>query len=376
MRHRMIWVPALAATAAMAGVMAAAPADARLASSASARTGVHGTAPVIVRPTPWRVVYTNRIGRPDLRGIAAVNSHAIWAVGDRPSGPFAAHWNGRRWKPSSIPHPRGFNPQFISAPSDSDVWVFGVLPSGHTSAVQWDGSSWHTVRLPAIASDLGVVFNPSDIWLLSDQHVCSLSGCVITVLHWNGSVWTQSSVRTGSVAAIGGTPDGDLWLIGMDNIHRVGDQTHAEMVGFRWNGHSWRAVAHLPRIEVADTPSLTVASARNVWVSALRAKRRRNGEQPDLGVHWNGQRWTVLTVPDNLADLGPIATDGGQGLWFGPDLHWTGRKWIEEVGRWLPSWANPFAGVGISHVPGTRTVVLAVVSQGGTLIGANRPLRG
>src|SRR5215467_5259956 len=209
MRHRMIWAPPLAATAAIVGLLAAPPAGARTASQA----GVHGTAPVIVRPTPWRVVYTNRTGRPSLRGIAAVNSHAIWAVGDRPSGPFAAHWNGRRWKTSSIPHPRGFNPQFISAPSDSDVWVFGVLPSGHTSAVQWDGSSWHTVTLPADASDLGVVFSPSDIWLVSDQSACSASGCVITILHWNGSHWTRSSVRTGSVAAIGGTSDGDLWLI-------------------------------------------------------------------------------------------------------------------------------------------------------------------
>src|SRR5215472_15281174 len=101
MRHRMIWVPPLAATAAIVGLLAAPPAGARTA-PAGARTaspaGVHGTAPVIVRPTPWRVVYTNRTGRPSLRGIAAVNSHAIWAVGDRPSGPFAAHWTGRRWK--------------------------------------------------------------------------------------------------------------------------------------------------------------------------------------------------------------------------------------------------------------------------------------
>jgi len=193
------------------------------------------------------------------------------------------------------------------------------------------------------------------------------------VLHFNGSAWKSTSVPT-TIAAIGGTSDRNLWLIGQKNMHQVGNQEFSELVGFRWSGRAWRPV-DMPHPEIAVTPGLTVASPRNVWIDTMRAKPRPNGEQPTIGVHWNGQRWTVLTVPDSLASPGVTATDGGQGLWFQPELHWTGSQWIEEAGRWLPSWANPFSYVSISHVPGTRKVVVAVESQGGTIIGANQPLR-
>jgi len=67
---------------------------------------------------------------------------------------------------------------------------------------------------------------------------------------------------------------------------------------------------------------------------------------------------------------GPTSGDGGNGQWFGPDLHWTGREWIEEVGTWLPRWANPFSFTRVSHIPGTRKAVVGVGSQGSILIGA------
>lgn len=218
------------------------------------------------------------------------------------------------------------------------------------------------------------MFSPSDIWLAGNQ-TCFPSRCVATVLHFNGSAWKSSSVPT-TIAAIGGTSDGDLWLIGQNKMHQVGSQEFSQLAGFRWSGHGWRPVTNMPHPEIAVTPGLTVASVRNVWIDTLRARPRRNGEQPTIGVHWDGHRWTVLTVPDSLASPGVPAIDGGRGLWFQPELHWTGRTWVEEDGRWLPSWANPWSSVGMSHVPGTAKVVVAVVSHGGVLIGANRPLRG
>jgi hypothetical protein len=369
MKLRMVYVPVLTAIAVTGGLMAASPAGASLRMPTT--TSAMATAPVIVRPTPWRVVYTNRTGRPILRAIAALSRRDIWAIGDRRTGPFSVHWNGQRWTTATIRHAVGFTPQFISAPSAADIWVLGYLRDGNPSALQWDGASWHSVALPADGSDLGVVFSPSDIWLVGNQTTC-VQGCVTSVLHWNGSVWKSSSVPT-TIAGIGGTSDGNLWLLGQNNIHDVGHQERSELVSFRWSGSAWRPVS-MPHPEIAATPGLTVQSARNVWIDALRAKPRPNGEQPTIGVHWNGQRWTVLTVPDSLAPPGVTATDGGQGLWFQPELHWTGTQWIAEVGRWLPSWANPWAYVGISHAPGTHAVVVVVQSPGGSLIGANQPL--
>jgi len=376
MKLRMAPVPGLIAIAVTAGLIAASPAGASTGmpatAGAAAPTMARATPPVIVRPTPWRVVYTTRTDQPILRAVAALSRSNIWAIGDRRTGPFAAHWNGRRWTTATIPHAAGFTPQFMSAPSASDVWVLGYLRDGAPSALQWDGVSWHSVALPADGSNLGVVFSRSDIWLAGNQS-CTPAGCTATVLHFNGSVWKSTSVPT-TIADIGGTSDGNLWLIGQNNMHRVGDQEFSELVGFRWSGSAWRAVS-MPHPEIAATPGLTVGSTRNVWIEALRAKPRPNGEQPTIGVHWDGQRWTTLTVPDNLASPGVTAIDGGQGLWFQPELHWTGSEWIEEVGQWLPSWANPFAYVSMSHVPGTRAVVVVVQSPRGSLIGANQPLR-
>jgi hypothetical protein len=326
------------------------------------------TAPVVVRPTPWRVVFTARSGQPIIHDIVALGSRDIWAVGDRRAGPFAVHWNGRHWKMATIPHAPGFIPLFLSAPSPTDIWALGfLLRNGRPSAVHWDGTMWHVVSLPTDGSDLGVVFSPSDIWLVGSQS-CGSSGCVTNILHWNGLTWNKSSVHT-TVAAIGGTSDHDLWLAGMNNIRTVGDQQHSELTVFRWSGTAWHRIS-VGQHEFAGTPGLTVTSARNVWISGFRARPRPNGEQPFMAVHWDGSRWSVLTVPDSLADAGPTAGDGGNGQWFGPDLHWTGREWIEEVGTWLPSWANPFSFTRVSHIPGTRKAVVGVGSQGGILIGA------
>src|SRR5215469_7985161 len=155
MNLRMTWLLALAAMAVSAGLMAQPPA------TAVTRAPGLAAAPVIARPTPWRVVYTNRTGRPILHDIAALSSTDIWAIGDRRSGPFTVHWNGRRWSTAKIPHAAGFIPLSISAPSARDVWALGFrLRSGLPEAFRWNGSSWQVVALPANGSDLGVVFSP------------------------------------------------------------------------------------------------------------------------------------------------------------------------------------------------------------------------
>src|SRR5215472_383787 len=176
MKLRMAFVPALTAIVATSGLLAASPAGASMRTPRTAPA----TAPVIVRPTPWRVVYANRTAQPILRAIAALSSRNIWAIGDRRTGPFSVHWNGRHWTTATIPHATGFTPLFISAPSAADVWVLGFLRNGNPSALRWDGVSWHSVALPADGSDLGVVFSPSDIWLAGGQS-CGPAGCMAAV---------------------------------------------------------------------------------------------------------------------------------------------------------------------------------------------------
>ena len=330
---------------------------------------------VDVVPTPWRVVYQTRSGLPSLQGVAAISATNAWAVGNRRSGPFVVHWNGRSWQASGIPHPAGFVAQSIQARVAGGVWVLGYVSSTAQSvAIERNGGVWRVVRLPADAGTTGMIFGPADMWLTANTIFCSgnPSQCTTTILHWNGTAWTRFVVPT-MVADMEGTSDSDLWLIGTDSNHQVGDQEFGKLVAFRWKGTSWRWVP-MPHPEISGTPTFTVGSAKNVWISAWSAKTDQQGQQPTLGVHWNGVRWTILTAPDTALASGPIAIDGRGGAWFTPNARWNGRMWLEEAGLWLPSWANPFSFVSMARIPGTTIVLTAVDAQGGTLIGASQRL--
>jgi hypothetical protein len=91
-------------------------------------------------------------------------------------------------------------------------------------------------------------------------------------------------------------------------------------------------------------------------------------------MHWDGRRWTVLIAPAELGITVAKAVTDGRGAWFTPDARWNRRTWYEYAGVWLPNWANPNAYIGMSRIPGTTVALVAVVSQGGTLIGASRRL--
>src|SRR5262249_43618909 len=142
------------------------------------------------------------------------------------------------------------------------------------------------------------------------------------------------------------------------------------LVAYRWSGTSWRPVP-MPHPQILIRSSINPASPNDVWISAFSAA---SGE-PALAVHWNGQRWTVLTAPAILdISATEAVTDGRGGAWFTPAARWNNGTWHDYVGLWLPSWANPYAYVGMSRIPGTTVALVAIVSQGGTLIGASQRL--
>jgi hypothetical protein len=328
------------------------------------------SSPVTVS-TPWRVVYQNRSGLPSLVGVTAVSAHNIWAVGNRRAGTFAAHWDGRRWLTSGIPHPAGFVAQSVQADSHGGIWVLGfVADSAHSAVIARNGTAWHTIMLPSGAGTSGVIFGPSDMWLDGNVSACNNSGqCTSTVMHWNGRTWTTFTVPT-LTSDLEGTSDGNLWLTGADNIRQVSGQEFGALVAYRWNGTSWRPVP-MPHPQILIGSSITPASPNNVWISAFSAA---SGE-PALAVHWNGQRWTVLTAPAILdIPATEAVTDGRGGAWFTPAARWNNGTWYDYVGLWLPGWANPYSYVGMSRIPGTTVALVVIVSQGGTLIGASQRL--
>jgi hypothetical protein len=115
--------------------------------------GCGGVAPALIahwNGTRWSVVPGTPQGL--LRGVAAVNAHDIWAVGDGlDPGGLLLHWNGTRWSPSSLPTSNDYRSLLgVAAHGSRDVWAVGrtwVTQSGGTSAPQvaifhWNGNAW------------------------------------------------------------------------------------------------------------------------------------------------------------------------------------------------------------------------------------------
>ena len=128
----------------------------------------------------------------------------VWAFGDRYTGkssaPFAAHYDGRRWTATAIPHTGAVSVTAASAVAPGDLWatvgtgggqtLFPAEPSG-THLVHWDGHRWHLVRLPFplrrhgdTASVLAV--SDHDVWVGGGSGEVWLGE---TLAHWDGSRW-------------------------------------------------------------------------------------------------------------------------------------------------------------------------------------------
>jgi hypothetical protein len=73
-----------------------------------------------------------------------------------------------------------------------------------------------------------------------------------------------------------------------------------------------------------DDPRVSVFSPANAWTGWSAADRYH-------AMHWDGQHWHPLTIPDDvLADTGNVVTDGQCGYWFGGAAILTGGTWASE----------------------------------------------
>jgi len=184
----------------------------------------------------WSIVPSPSLGYDSgLTGIAALSPTDIWAVGSfdqyllpGTSGArtMAQHWDGTEWRivPTPVIGPydrlRG-----VAAISSSDVWAVGGAWALHGNGPSsnllehWDGSRWtvisDTLSRSSNASSVrsGVAAAaPGDVWAV---------GANPLVAHWDGTGWTKVAVRFweepsrhAALAATAATPSGDFWAVG------------------------------------------------------------------------------------------------------------------------------------------------------------------
>jgi hypothetical protein len=135
----------------------------------------------------------------------------VWAFGARVNGhgdafPFAARFDGRRWKVTPMPHLLNLMVSAASAVSPRDIWavigrggqsVFPPGPYGGALA-HWDGRRWQLMPLPARLARRG---DPTSIAAISDRDIWvgggtqnSKLGLNETAAHWDGKKWQAATL--------------------------------------------------------------------------------------------------------------------------------------------------------------------------------------
>ncbi len=136
-----------------------------------------------------------------LSGIAAVNSHDIWAVGHYWNGEanrtLILQWNGHRWIRIRSPNASRYENVLYSAVAISphNVWAAGTyrpFPRKHylTLIEQWNGYIWRKVPSPNIPRQNNQLYSISawgnNVWAVG-RHDSTGGGPL--AIHWNGRKW-------------------------------------------------------------------------------------------------------------------------------------------------------------------------------------------
>jgi hypothetical protein len=149
----------------LSGIAAVAPADLWAVGSG----GASGSASLSTlvehwNGTAWSIVPSPNANRLNfLRGVAAVASNNVWAVGDSVKDPFDGasvyrtlieHWNGTSWTVVPSPNIGAGNNSLaaIAARAANDVWavgyyddITGSIPLRRTFTMHWNGAAWSVV---------------------------------------------------------------------------------------------------------------------------------------------------------------------------------------------------------------------------------------
>jgi hypothetical protein len=191
-----------------------------------------------------------------MRGIAVISANDIWAVGDSggvvPTNTVAMHFDGRQWNLVSVPVPLNGKVHDVSfgrgitAIATNDIWAVGSyrgLPFGNqkTLTEHWDGRTWKIVP----SANSGAVLSQSslngvsavssnDVWAcgqVQDQNL----GFINIIEHWNGTKWTISPVAHGNgfagLDAMLAFPNGSVYAAGSD----IGPNSQLTSVVFHTN---------------------------------------------------------------------------------------------------------------------------------------------
>ena len=137
--------------------------------------------------------------RGELVAVAATGAKSAWAIGYAGTAlhlsPLIVHWNGKQWRRTPNPAPRGSTLTAVAALAAGNAWVVGATGSGKTLILRWNGKAWKRVPSPSPGKSAGLdgiaVVSASYAWAVGGAYTGSRSQTLI--LHWNGKAWKRVS---------------------------------------------------------------------------------------------------------------------------------------------------------------------------------------
>ena len=210
-----------------------------------------------------------------------------WIVGE---GSLILHWNGEEWsvsKPATIDSGGHYHYNFyqIAFAETNDGWAAGCTSSEggeYLLVYHWDGSVWSETsvsddrNLWVCAHDISVLAS-NDVWITGTGWE-SGKEYGITV-HWDGNAWEiVSELASYNIQSLSALSSDDIWA-----VTRFGIVLH-------WNGTEWSEITQLESAGSVSVPIIYAQGSDNVFVASNRVW------------HWDGKSWTDISVPSNIEE--------------------------------------------------------------------------
>lgn len=286
-----------------------------------------------------------------LKGIAAVSTDNIWAVGEwNPNvtptetgrRTLTEHWDGSTWQIVDSPNPtwQGLDLatlEDVAAVSANGIWAVGYSQDfatlrSNTLIEHWDGTSWQIVPSPNPAGLNGpnelygvAAVSTNDVWAVGSAGTDSRS----LIVHWNGTSWSAVRNGCGRYADLRG-----ITAISATDIWAVGDATTCH-----FDGTSWSLVASpqpRPQFDEIGYPleDVEAVSATDIWAVGARViDNVKSITFQSIVEHGNGTEWTIdYDLPG--ATLYGLEAISANDVWaVGTHsvgtliVHWDGQEW-------------------------------------------------
>ena len=267
--------------------------------------------------TKWSIVVSPDTSSMDnfLYGVASVTANDVWAVGATGSasqGPLQTlieHWNGTQWSIVSSPNSQLPINQLrgVTAISSNNVWAVGsasVLGGATNTLIEhWNGKKWKIVASPN-TSDLAnylysaTAITANNIWAVGSAENSGGSAAQSLIEHWNGTQWSivasPNVLPINILNGVSAVSAKDVWTVGYTmNVSGTTIQTLIE----QWNGSKWKVVSGPnPTGENNTLNSVVAISANDVWAVG-NAFNTGNATSQALIEHWNGTKWKIVASP-------------------------------------------------------------------------------